>query len=186
MAGTDVTPTSLDVDDNSWTANGKVLADRPEYEAADPFGTPAKHNLSEMLPAIEGKTDPATYASETPFGSANQGSTEGMPDLPAPTNPALLESDDPYGIPSDEGMPEPPIDHGELQADNPFGIPPAEDSAMQTENHAPLDAIFNDQFASEMADLDILKDDTDTPTEEDKTSDFEEIDLSAMFNDTNK
>ena len=198
LAGTDETPMSLDGEDNSWTSGGVVPADHPEYEASDPFGVPAKHNISKLLPDIEGKTDPDTYASETPFGSSGQGSTEGLPDLPGPTNPAMLESDDPYGIPSDGPKPEAPIDRGELQADNPFGIAPTNADTASTdadtnptdvnapsgEDHSPLDAIFNEQFASDMADLDILKDDTDTTNATDNN--FEEIDISAMFNDTQK
>ncbi|MEE6207328.1 MAG: hypothetical protein VZR95_04665, partial [Alphaproteobacteria bacterium] len=198
LAGTDETPMSLDGEDNSWTSGGVVPADHPEYEASDPFGVPAKHNISKLLPDIEGKTDPDTYASETPFGSSGQGSTEGLPDLPGPTNPAMLESDDPYGIPSDGPKPEAPIDRGELQADNPFGIAPTNADTASTdadtnptdvnapsgEDHSPLDAIFNEQFASDMADLDILKDDTDTTNTTDNN--FEEIDISAMFNDTQK
>ncbi|MBO6281965.1 MAG: hypothetical protein J6N49_05505 [Alphaproteobacteria bacterium] len=189
---TDVTPMSLDADDTSWSDTKTVAADHPEYEASDPFGTPAKHNISRMLPEIEGKTDPATYASETPFGNAEQGSTEGMPDLPAPTNPALLESDDPYGVPNNDVTPEVPIDRGELQADNPFGVPPSETKetpadidTASTNDHSPLDAIFNDKFAAEMADLDILKDDANIVN---KNSDdnLEEIDISAMFNETQK
>ena len=104
-----------------------------------------------------------------------------MPDLPAPTNPAMLESDDPYGIPSDGPMPEAPIDRGELQADNPFGIPPTDNDVTPNADHSQLDAIFNDQFAADIADLDILKDDNNNENQQ-----SEEIDLNSLFeNDKN-
>ena len=181
LTNDDTTLVSLDSDDNSWSPHEEVLADKPEYEAENPFGTPAAQNISKLLPEIEGETDPTVYASDTPFGSAGLGSTENMPDLPAPTNPAMLESDDPYGIPSDGPMPEAPIDRGELQADNPFGIPPTDNDVTPNADHSQLDAIFNDQFAADIADLDILKDDNNNENQQ-----SEEIDLNSLFeNDKN-
>jgi hypothetical protein len=96
-----------------------------------------------------------------------------------------LAADNPFGVQVTNDLSqveEQPIDlNNFLGADSPFG--PSSDyietqNAQTTENddsQIRLDNIFNDDFATEMADLDILKDDGNTQNKDDAENDIDNL-----------
>ena len=175
----DIEPVSLETKEESAE---KISADTPEYVADNPFGAPSETSVSDYLPEINAGIDPTLYGSDKPFGTENAGTTEDMPDLPPPTDPTVLESDNPYGVVKENADYEVPVESGALQADNPFGAPveKVDENVNEDDENSQLKSIFNDKFAEEMAALDILKDDDETP-EKKSAEDYEDIDISTLI-----
>ncbi len=192
----------------------EVVADRPAYTTDNPFGVKADNPLADHMPYLEPAIDMSTYASEQPFGSQSTYSKAAdLPDMPAPVNPAQYQSDDPFGTADNDLVPtEAPIDLNQYAADTPFGENHYSNEAPENGDNLPkinlndysestsmlntntsdssenaqvnLDSIFNEQFAAEMADLEILR---DTPENNENSStdrpkqEYEEIDLAELL-----
>ena len=155
--------------------------EHPEYEAENPYGTPATNKLAEKMPDIEPPVDMTIYESDTPFASSeNDVPASEMPDLPPPTDPRLFEAENPYGT-GDNVISETPVAQNSLSADNPYGDSPETDDISNPKN---LAAIFNDKFAADMAELDILKEDNESFSSEDGgKQNFEDIDITSLLED---
>ena len=192
----------------------EVVADRPAYTTDNPFGVKADNPLADHMPYLEPAIDMSAYASEQPFGSQSiYSKAADLPDMPAPVNPAQYQSDDPFGTADNDLVPtEAPIDLNQYAADTPFGENHYSNEAPENGDNLPkinlndysestsmlntntsdssenaqvnLDSIFNEQFAAEMADLEILR---DTPENNENSStdrpkqEYEEIDLAELL-----
>lgn len=146
-------------------------------------------------PTIEAEAMPEIVTKDVDLGADNQFSTTSEENDIAKNQPEIvteetdLGADNPFGTPTistENNIKEPffePEHHTiDLGADNPFGtsvdasmdISAIEPTTQNKKNEPNLDKIFNDELASELADLEILN---GKPTE--KTQD--EIDLEQFF-----
>ena len=144
-------------------------------ETDTPFGTPLSDEMPTYDPSLEPKEKiDLSFDTESQFGTSDG---EGNPMYEEPEEKTSFEATDPYGIPSSEKMPtfEPPIEKEEkidlsFDTENQFGVIPENDDEKK------LETIFNEDFASEMSELDILKDEEPTQIEED-------IDISTLLDE---
>ena len=144
-------------------------------ETDTPFGTPLSDEMPTYDPSLEPKEKiDLSFDTESQFGTSDG---EGNPMYEEPEEKTSFEATDPYGIPSSEKMPtfEPPVEKEEkidlsFDTESQFGAIPENDDEKK------LETIFNEDFASEMSELDILKDEEPTQIEED-------IDISTLLDE---
>ena len=155
--------------------------------ADDPFGAPAESTPAENidLPDEPVKID---LGADDPFGAPTELTPAENIDLPDEPVKIDLGADDPFGanveptpnIKSEEVF-EPEHHTIDLGADNPFGasggaeidVNAIEPATNTKKNEPNLDHIFNDELASELADLEILNDE--------KKDDNDDLDLEQFF-----
>ena len=155
--------------------------------ADDPFGAPAELTPAENidLPDEPVKID---LGADDPFGAPAELTPAENIDLPDEPVKIDLGADDPFGanveptpnIKSEEVF-EPEHHTIDLGADNPFGasggaeidVNAIEPATNTKKNEPNLDHIFNDELASELADLEILNDE--------KKDDNDDLDLEQFF-----
>lgn len=188
-----------DSSENGKMYENKATETERKIQADIPFGKQIENLALAEAPAIYTTNLPEDYKPENPFGQQlDTPLTSDLPDLPGNINPDELSSDVPFGNEnSDVSLEDVPAVDTNISADNPFGTPadlslPSELDNMNTatENisaeedmEESLNKIFNEQFAKDMSDLDILKD--ESTADESKNDEYTEIDLSTILDDTN-
>jgi len=167
--------------------------DMSVYASEQPFGTQGTYAKAADLPDMPAPINPAQYQSDDPFGAADNNVIPSE----APIDLNQYAADTPFGEAGDyNAEPENGDNLPQINLDELENTPVAggaeknqnwESSSNTDEAQANLNNIFNEQFAADMAGLEILQD-TPKSSGGDENSlgqEYEEIDLTELLRQEN-